>query len=196
MTAFQISTVLVYSQRCLVVTCLVPREIAAVSAHGLCTPFTHASVCSVTLFKARDVGCMSQCLAVTFHLHFWQNELDLLRVTAVTRGWIGYWNKTKKSWPRRRIWSRRPYLGLNPRPFDHESVALPLSYHHSPVWRQVLETRLVVWCRTWEARNTVRWRCCHVNAAAFNNGECVKMQHWMTTCSPRVNQSDVAINIK
>ena len=28
------------------------------------------------------------CLAVTCHLHFWQNDRDLLRATAVTRGWI------------------------------------------------------------------------------------------------------------
>ena len=27
------------------------------------------------------------CLSVTRHLHFWQNARDLLRVTAVTRGW-------------------------------------------------------------------------------------------------------------
>ena len=29
-------------------------------------------------------------LAVTCHLHFWQNDRDLLRATAVTRGWNGY----------------------------------------------------------------------------------------------------------
>ena len=27
------------------------------------------------------------CLAVTCHLRFWQNDRDLLRATAVTRGW-------------------------------------------------------------------------------------------------------------
>ena len=27
------------------------------------------------------------CLAVTSHLHFWQNDRDLLRAIAVTRGW-------------------------------------------------------------------------------------------------------------
>ena len=30
------------------------------------------------------------CLTVTCHLHFWQNDRDLLRATAVTRGWNGY----------------------------------------------------------------------------------------------------------
>ena len=35
------------------------------------------------------------CLAVTCHLHFWQNDRDLLRATVVTRGWNGYRNKSQ-----------------------------------------------------------------------------------------------------
>ena len=35
------------------------------------------------------------CLAVTCHLHFWQNDRDLLRATAVTQGWNGYRNKSQ-----------------------------------------------------------------------------------------------------
>ena len=35
------------------------------------------------------------CLAVTCHLHCWQNDRDLLRATAVTRGWNGYPNKSQ-----------------------------------------------------------------------------------------------------
>ena len=35
------------------------------------------------------------CLAVTCHLHFWQNDRGLLRATAVTRGWNGYRNKSQ-----------------------------------------------------------------------------------------------------
>ena len=38
------------------------------------------------------------CLAVTCHLHFWQNDRDLLRATAVTRGWNGYRNKSQLSY--------------------------------------------------------------------------------------------------
>ena len=34
-------------------------------------------------------------LAVTCHLHFWQNDRDFLRATAVTRGWNGYRNKSQ-----------------------------------------------------------------------------------------------------
>ena len=33
------------------------------------------------------------CVAVTCHLHFWQNEQDLSRATAATRGQNGYPSK-------------------------------------------------------------------------------------------------------
>ena len=36
-------------------------------------------------------ACM---LTATSHLHFWQNDQDVLRATAVTRGWNGYRNKS------------------------------------------------------------------------------------------------------
>ena len=35
------------------------------------------------------------CLAVTCHLHFWQNDRDFLRAAVVTRGWNGYRNKSQ-----------------------------------------------------------------------------------------------------
>ena len=35
------------------------------------------------------------CLAVTCHLHFWQNDRDFFRATVVTRGWNGYRNKSQ-----------------------------------------------------------------------------------------------------
>ena len=35
------------------------------------------------------------CLAVTCHLHFWQNDWDLLHATVVTWGWNGYQNKSQ-----------------------------------------------------------------------------------------------------
>ena len=48
---------------------------------------------------------MYACLAVTCHLHFWQNDRDLLRATVVTRGWNGYRNKSqhRKSTPEKKI---------------------------------------------------------------------------------------------
>ena len=65
------------------------------------------------------------CLTVTCHLHFWQNERDPLRATAVTRGWNGYRNKSqhRKLTLEKKI-SRRSCWDSNPRPFNHESGAL------------------------------------------------------------------------
>ena len=59
------------------------------------------------------------CLAVTCHLHFWQNDRDFLRATVVTRGWNGYRNKCTESRPWRRKFSRRSSRDSNPRPFNH-----------------------------------------------------------------------------
>ena len=38
---------------------------------------------------------MHACLAVTCHLHFWQNGWDILRATEITRGWNGYRNRSQ-----------------------------------------------------------------------------------------------------
>ena len=55
----------------------------------------HTTVHHVTSCKATYVRCM-RVLAVTCHLHFWQNDRDFLRATAVTRGWNGYRNKSRR----------------------------------------------------------------------------------------------------
>ena len=46
-------------------------------------------------FMQSHIRKVYACLAVTCHLHFWQNDRDLLRATAVTRGWNGYRNKSQ-----------------------------------------------------------------------------------------------------
>ena len=63
----------------------------SVSAQVLCTPYSHAS-CH---FMQSHIHKVYACLAVTCHLHFWQNDRNLLRATAVTRGWNWYWNKSQ-----------------------------------------------------------------------------------------------------
>ena len=69
-------------------------------------------------------------LAVTSHLHFWQNDWDLLflRATAVTGG--GMDTKIRvctESWPWRRKFFHHSGGDLNPRPFDHKSgTELPI----------------------------------------------------------------------
>ena len=106
---------------------LVPHETAAISAQVLCTPYNHAP-CH---FMQSHVCKVYVCLAVTCHLHFWQNDRDLLCATAVTQGWNGYWNKSTESRPWRRKLSRHSCRDSNPLPFSHESGALTteLSLH-------------------------------------------------------------------
>ena len=91
------------------------------------------------------------CLAVTCHLHFWQNDQGLLRATAVTRGWNGYRNKSQhRKLTRRRKFSRRSCRDSNPRPFDHESGALTTELSPPPTvtcgctWKH--------WCTDWPDR--------------------------------------------
>ena len=45
-------------------------------------------------FIQSHIGRVYVCLAVTCHLHFWQNDRDLLCATAVTWGWNRYQNKS------------------------------------------------------------------------------------------------------
>ena len=64
-------------------------EAAVAWVHSpLCTPCKHAPVYSVTLIRKEHVY-----LSVTCHLHFWQNDRDLLRAAAVTRWSNGYRKK-------------------------------------------------------------------------------------------------------
>ena len=70
---------------------LVPHETVAISAQVLCTPYYHAQ-CH---FMQSHIGRVHACLIATCHLHFWQNDWDLLRATAVTWGWNGYRNKSQ-----------------------------------------------------------------------------------------------------
>ena len=55
------------------------------------TPYNHAP-CH---FMQSHIRKVYACFAVTCHLHFWQNDRDLLRATAVTPGWNGYRNKSQ-----------------------------------------------------------------------------------------------------
>ena len=73
---------------------LVPQESAARESQSrrvLRTPYNHA-LCH---FMQSHIRKVYVCLAVTCHLHFWQNDRGLLRATAVTRGWNGYRNKSQ-----------------------------------------------------------------------------------------------------
>ena len=60
---------------------LVPHETAAVLARSVYT----TQPCTVSHhFMQSHIHRVLMCLAVTCQLHFWQNDKDLLRATAVT----------------------------------------------------------------------------------------------------------------
>ena len=108
------------------------------------------------------------CLGVTCHLHFVQNDLNLLRATAVTRGWNGHrWRVSTQSWLWRREFSRRSCQDSNSQPFDHESDALPAP-----------------WLRMWTVLITANMRC---DQKYWSNGNtsisfartCSKWQHFL-----------------
>ena len=101
-------------------------------------------------FMQSRIRKVHPCLAVACHLHFWQNDRDLLRATAVTRGWNEYRNKfSTESRPGRRKFSRRSCRVSNPRPFDHESGALttelsPLPSNNDDLVRRRQESDLMM----------------------------------------------------
>ena len=65
-------------------------------------------------------------LAVTYHMHLWQNDRDFLRATAVTRVWNRYRNNSqhRKLTLEKKIFPRRSCRDSNTGPFEHESDAL------------------------------------------------------------------------
>ena len=71
------------------------------SQYVLCTPYNHAP-CH---FMQKCIHKVHTCLAVTCHLHFWQNDQDFLCATAVTWGWKGYQSKSqhRKLTPEKKI---------------------------------------------------------------------------------------------
>ena len=69
-----------------------PRETAAISKHPV---YTIQSCTMSHHFMQIHICMVYMCLAVTCHLHFWQNDSDLLHATAVTQGWNVYWNKSQ-----------------------------------------------------------------------------------------------------
>ena len=64
-----------------IVAWLVPCKTAAILEHILCKPYNHAQ----WNFTHSYIHRVHVCLAITGHLHFWQNNQDLLRATGVER---------------------------------------------------------------------------------------------------------------
>ena len=134
---------------------LVPLETAAVSVQVLCPPYNHAP-CH---FVQSHICKVYPCLAVTCHLHFWQNDQSLLRATAVTQVWNGYQNKSqhRKSTLEKKILP--PLLqGFEPTTFqsrvrhsNHWAIPTPLK--HTLVFTGILITETTNTSLYWYAHH-------------------------------------------
>ena len=127
----------------------------------LCTPYNHAPCQSHICRVLQHV-----CLAVTCHLHFWQNDQDL-SCYCNTMGDTEIRVSTE-SWPWRRKFSYRSCLNLNLWPFDHESIALLLSSPCSPFMNKITLSMplvtLVIWFKGNNFISLQVWQ---------------KLQHWL-----------------
>ena len=75
-------------------------------------------------FNKSHIRKVYACLAVTCHLHFWQNDRDFLRATVVTRGWNGYRNKSQH---RKSRTERKGNIAFNPGWHTEDSRCTQLS---------------------------------------------------------------------
>ena len=147
-----ISTEVVYWQCYLVVAWLAWCHMKLLpSWHKFCVHHTTMHQFPVSL-HTKPHGWVHVCLAVICHLHFWRNDQDLLRATAVPLGWNGYWNKSQH----RKLNMEKKILlplrwGLKPKTFlswvwrsNHWAITAPcyqpllikLIWHYLPVyWR-------------------------------------------------------------
>ena len=117
-------------------------------------------------FNKSHIRKVYACLAVTCHLHFWQNDRDFLRATVVTRGWNGYRNKSRhrKSTLEKKI---LPPLqqGFEPATFQsrvrHNYLKLLLLYLRQRVYPPHYARAAVgcCWWWRWRQRNKWGWDC-------------------------------------
>ena len=95
-------------------------------------------------FNKSHIRKVYACLAVTCHLHFWQNDRDFLRATVVTRGGTDTEIRVStESRPWRRKFSRRSSRDSNARPFNHESGALTTELSPPPKGKGPEEEKVI-----------------------------------------------------
>ena len=109
------------------------------SRRVLCAPYNHA----LCYFIQSHIRKVYACLAVTCHLHFWQNDQNLLRATAVTRGCNGYRNKSQH----RKLTLEKKILppllqGFEPATFQSRVRRS----NHSAIPAPVPSCKVNVWC--------------------------------------------------
>ena len=140
---------------------------------------------------------MYACLAVTWHLHFWQNDRDFLRATVVTRGWNGYRNKSqhRKSTLEKKILP--PFQqGFEPATFqsrvrcsNHWAIPAPLTdwwlmIAYIALFSALLSRLIALACGfTWVTSSIARFCCCWIST------EVVYLQRWHGWCHVKLQPS-------
>ena len=148
-----------------VLTRLVPHETAAFSVRSVYT----IQPCTVSLHAKPHISKVHACLAVTCHLHLWQNDQELWPATVVTQGWNRYQNKSMESWPWRIKLSHHSCRDSNLRRFNHESGTLTTELSHSPIV-SVLPSSQQQQNYKKMNKNTI--------SSALNNNNWKKMETW------------------
>ena len=124
-------------------------------------------------FNKSHIHKVYACLAVTCHLHFWQNDRDFLRATVVTRGWNGYRNKSqhRKSTLEKKILP--PFQqGFEPVTFqsqvrhsNHWAIPAPCVIIHEWIaFYSALFEYPLKWCTYSAGMAGATWNCCNLGA--------------------------------
>ena len=118
----------------------------------------HTTMHHVTSCKATYVRCIRELQPATCNRHFWQNDRDLLRATAVTRGWNGYRNKSQH----RKLTLENKILppllqGFEPATF--QSRVRRSNHWATPLLINTIKYSLEVWRLSWIAEAEDVFQC-------------------------------------
>ena len=153
-------------------------------------------------FNKSHIRKVYACLAVTCHLHFWQNDRDFLRATVVTRGWNGYRNKSQH----RKLTLEKKILppfqqGFEPATFqsrvrssNHWAIPAPkkiiiIDRFYIALFSALKQTHCArmwfysEWIALYSAflnihRSGATWNCCHLGAFCVHH----TTMHHATSC--------------
>ena len=134
-------------------------------------------VTSLWLYGSRVYACWG----VTCHLHFWQNDRDLLCATAVTQGWNGHWVRVStQSWLWRRKFSCCSCWDSNLLPFNHESDALTNKLFWLPQRETYKHTHTHSCTNTHEVHSHTNSHACthmHSHTHTHTHTQCMHMKN-------------------
>ena len=146
----------------------------------------------IIIYIHRVYTCMFR-LAVTCHLHFWQNDQDVLHGAMVTQRWNKYRNNSTESWPWRRTFSCCSFWDLKPQPFNNKSGTQPLS---CPCWTDLRYSKELAYSLLEEEKKIVCFVFSHFSAALFSSTTITVPANFtpeMTNCSRGIHFSHIAM---